>query len=529
MRRSVIRVLLGVTLAVSVTPLYPAVADVRVPVPGTDPNAIAVGDQYVFLIQRGDDEIVVFDHDLAVVGTLTDVPNVQRLVVHESTLYASATGANRIDAFDLTQPFPFPRRSFPTAPVTAPVGLAWAGGRLWFTGRSDTAADSSLHSMSAEGVVTVHDGLFAQGTLETSLARPDELIVAGFEQIARYSVAGGLPSLQASVQLGAGVKWAEWSPDGSELIVAHDGTQGEPGAWAFDGASLQRLRRIGPSGEAGAVSLDSDRALIVTGVPGSSGMQLWIYRVSDGTELSHHRLPTNQRAFADTLRISIESTFFVLGSGLYGSEVLSFPTDPQPASLTVKAPKKVPFGGDADIVVTLDSASSNRLVRIHTRIGSHDRELAMEGIVGAGGELHLTLRDLRATTTVIVEWEGDELHLPITTLERIGVEPIVRAALIGGFANDGNYRLYHAGDDPAMVVDVTPNLRGTFATFTLERFVDGRWRRADFLGNPLDRRSRAAVIIVNPRTGLRYRINCEIDPSDRVLGATTHWFYFSVV
>lgn len=518
-------------IAACVIPLAPAAATAigtRVPVPDISVSAMAVSEDYEFVAQRGDDEVVVFDDDLQHLGSLTDIPNVQGLLVHDTTLYVSAYGAHRIDVFDLTQPFPFARTSFPTAPVREPSGLAWAGGQLWFRGESETASAPSLHSMSQTGVVSVHDGAFSEGFLETSPGRPNDIIVVGYTQIARYLVAGGSPSLVASAPLGANVVWADWSPDGSELVVGHGGGSMPAGSWAFDADTLDQLHRFGGVGQGGAVTADSNRVLVVTVPASESFTELRIHRMSDGAELSVQRL-SGARARDDSVEMDPDgSRFFMFGSNLYGSQLQAFPFDPQPASMTLDAPRSVRFGENADVVVELESASGNRDVRIYTRIKGRERELVAEGTVGNGG-LDVTLRDLRATTTVIAEWDGDDTHLPITALKRVGVEPIVKIALVGGFANDGAYRLYHAGDDPAVVVDVTPNLRGTFAQFDLQKFVNGRWRMADTLGNPLDRRSRAAVVVVNPAVGVRYRINSEIDPSDKTLGSTTRWLYFRLV
>ncbi|MGH2591531.1 MAG: hypothetical protein ACRDGW_12140, partial [Actinomycetota bacterium] len=308
----------------------------RVPIPDISAGALAVSADYVFVIERGDDQVVVFDDALNLLGTLTDVPFVQGLLVQDTTLYVSVTGADRIDAFDLTQPFPFVRTSFPTTPVDEPVALAWAGGQLWFRGTSDTASSASLHSMSASGAVSVHDGVFVAGSLETSPARPGEIIVVGYTQIVRYSVAGGSPAVQASVPLGTTVRWADWSPDGSELVLGHSPGNAPAGSWALDADSLAHLRRFGGVGHAGVVSADSNRLLLATRPASEGRTDLDIHRISDGARLSTHQLTSQETPRDDGLALHPDGTrIFMIGQGLYGSVLFAFPADPQSASVRI--------------------------------------------------------------------------------------------------------------------------------------------------------------------------------------------------
>ena len=529
------RAILVLSASVLITSFMPASAATGsaldpVPIPGVGSLLeLEVSSGFVFVGDQNGTTIVVFDHQLNLVGTLTGLVSLQDLMIKDDVMYVTSHGADRIDVFDLSTPFPFMHTSIATAPLVDPNQVAWAGGELWVTGFHDGL--SAIANVDQAGSVTVHDGNYSALHIRSSATDPNALILVS-TMMQRLSVAGGSPVLQASSPLAAIPSFAEWSADGQRFVISAVGA--DLGAWEFDPVSLTKTQaeyRTSVFARAGAVYPDSSRLVLAADrTDHQSGVELHVYRFSDGEKILRLLLDVNMPAADDGLRFSPDGSamFLLLGGGM-GPALLALPGDPRQGEISIDAPDAVPYGSSVVVDLHLNAESDNRTVRVYVRPAGGDKELVADRSVGSGGDLRVRLTDLRADSTVTVEWDGDGRFLPLESKRIIRVRSIIEAALLGGFDDAGRYRLFRSGDHPAFAVHVTPNLQGTFVEFELQKFVDGRWKRQDFLGFKLNRRSEAAAIVTNPKRGLRYRINAIVDPTNELSASESDWAYFRVV
>ena len=101
------RAILVLSASVLITSFMPASAATGsaldpVPIPGVGSLLeLEVSSGFVFVGDQNGTTIVVFDHQLNLVGTLTGLVSLQDLMIKDDVMYVTSHGADRIDVFDL--------------------------------------------------------------------------------------------------------------------------------------------------------------------------------------------------------------------------------------------------------------------------------------------------------------------------------------------------------------------------------------------------------------------------------------------
>ena len=268
---------------------------------------------------------------------------------------------------------------------------------------------SAIANVDQAGSVTVHDGNYSALHIRSSATDPNALILVS-TMMQRLSVAGGSPVLQASSPLAAIPSFAEWSADGQRFVISAVGA--DLGAWEFDPVSLTKTQaeyRTSVFARAGAVYPDSSRLVLAADrTDHQSGVELHVYRFSDGEKILRLLLDVNMPAADDGLRFSPDGSamFLLLGGGM-GPALLALPGDPRQGEISIDAPDAVPYGSSVVVDLPMNAESDNRTVRVCVRPAGGDKELVADRSVGSGGDLRVRLTDLRADSTVTVEWDGD--------------------------------------------------------------------------------------------------------------------------
>lgn len=450
---SAVAVLLG-SACLTGTAAQTAAADSQatLPVSADRPRGEMVVDgvhRHVFISDPKSDSVVVADYAGKAVGRITGETGGTGMVLSEdsSTLYVALPGADAISAVD-TVTFKETAR-YATGARTAPLDLAFAGGRLWFGYGAYAQGGGNIGSLDLSGVepaVTLDQSggvpWESAPQLTTAPGRDQGVLVAGNkdrspEELAVYDVSSGTAHKRAYRKrimpdsLG-GQEDLAVSPDGNEIVTA-DGVDDLVMNFPADFSGGESARRLEIQGEPNAVEYAPNGALAV-GVRYGKGVDTYVYRPGDSRATrfvstgDYNSVQPHGLAWAPD-----SSKLFILTSdGASGKNLVLRSVDDASKAVTrlsVGAPAKAPldrkltltgtFGfvlpwlpDSLPVQVTRTDLASPKGKPLGTRTVwlSRDRGFEIDDTPQAGGKVTYTLRCL-----------GDAAHAPATATATVVV------------------------------------------------------------------------------------------------------------
>ncbi|MFM9442676.1 Ig-like domain repeat protein [Streptomyces acidiscabies] len=426
--------------------------------------------RHVFISDPKTDSVVVADYTGRAVGRIAGETGGTGMVLSQdsATLYVALPGADAISAVD-TVTFKETAR-YATGAHTAPLDLAFAGGRLWFGYGAYARGGGNIGSLDlsgAEPAVTLdQSGGVPWESAPQLTTGPDGVLVAGNkdrspEELAVYDVSSGTARQRAYRKqimpdsLG-GQEDLAVSPDGNEIVTA-DGVDDFVMNFRSDLSGGTSTRTLAIQGEPNAVEYAPNGALAV-GVRYGKDVDTYVYRPGDSratrfvsTGLYNSVQPHGLAWAPDSSRLFILTSDGASGKNL----VLRSIDDASKAAtrLSASAPAKAPldrkltltgtFGfvlpdlpGSLPIEVTRTDLASPKGKSLGTRTVwlSRDREFRIEDTPAAGGKVTYTLR-----------YPGDATHAPATATATV-VVPRNRTTL----ALAGNGKTVTAGKNATL-------------------------------------------------------------------------------
>ncbi|MBX7551833.1 Ig-like domain repeat protein [Streptomyces sp. tea 10] len=423
----------------------------------------------VFISDPKTNSVVVADYTGKTVGRITGETSGTGMALSEdsSTLYIALPDADAISAVDTVTLKETAR--YTTGPHTAPLDLAFAGGKLWFSYGAYAQGGGNIGSLDLSGVkpvVTLNQSGGVPWESAPQLTTAQGVLVAGNkdrspEELAVYDVSSGTAQKRAYRKqimpdsLG-GQEDLAVSPDGKEIVTA-DGTDDFVTNLRSDLSGGKDTRTLDIQGEPNAVQYAPNGALAV-GVRYGKGVDTYVYRPGDNRAIrsistgDYNSVQPHGLAWAPD-----GSKLFVLTSDGAGGKNLvlrSFDDATKTVTkLSVSAPAKAPLDrkltltgkfdlvlpslpGSLPIEVTRTDLASPMGKSLGTRTVwlSRDREFEIEDTPEAGG-----------TVTYSLHYPGDDTHAPATVTATVAV-PRNRTTL----TLDGNGKTVTSGKNATL-------------------------------------------------------------------------------
>ena len=507
---------------------------------------------HVFLTgAAADSKIAVENTDGTSAGTITGESGAGGMVLDGSTLYVARCGWGVIDEIDtatLTKVGSF------AAAVGGTCDLAEAGGRLWYSDSTDQQF-GDLESVSLDSSHTVVDSGISlyQMIFATTPVHPGWLIVGEADQspavVDVYDVTDPTaPALVTHVfdLLGGGGNLQDLAvtPDGSTLLTA----AGSP--YEIDAFALPGLTAAGvypTDNYPNSVAVSPSGAMLAGGSMSYYDNDVFLFDTGDATPTMHWDFTgTSDLLYPRGLAFSADGTrLFAVSKGAAGTAVVFhvMPTVVLPKGVvTIKtSTATVVDGKAATLTAHLGTASANRTVSIYRRPVGGTRTLVKTGVVGAAGNLSISVKPT-ANVAYTAVWGGDTTHASTTSAAaNVKVRLVMHGVTVGGYGTSAGARLYHYSAAcakrahtgcPRFSAYASPLLAGRTVTFVVQgRSAAGVWRKmlsgsyrtaaGGKLGLVIFYSSRAVV-------GVHQRIHFTIAKDSAHLGNTSAWVQFRV-
>jgi sugar lactone lactonase YvrE len=451
------------------------------PISGIGGMVVDGSHQRIFIADPRDNKVVAVGYDGTVVGTVSNLANVNGLALStdESTLYAAAAGADAIAAINVDSVTETARYS--TGADTEPMYLAVAEGKVWF-GYGPDGGHGALGSLDPavgqSSVVLGQDtGWYNAPMLAADsdrLALADPYTTSGEVKI--LNVAGDSPTTVASKDTGTGIaEDVTFSPDGSRLLIVSHGTA--VNSWTTSDLSASTSYDMGV-GQANAVAVAPDGRLAAGTTNLDDNPRVHVFRPGSTTPVRQIRLaetspstggeddvadrglawePNGTRLFA------ISSAYFET----YRLVVLTDPTMSEP-NLTVSVPatagraKAVTVSGSLTASLPLPAGTGVTVTRIDGE-SPNGKRLGVKTIDAAGRFSFADTPSAGGKLTYRVDYVGDATHLSASAA---GVVTVPSDA--SGLTLDDNGKVYAYGTK----VTFTAKISKAYTNRTVEIWSD---------------------------------------------------------
>ncbi len=528
-----------------------SVAGTTLPLTGFSHMLVDGAHGHVFLTgAAADSKIVVRNTDGTAAGTITGESGAGGMVLDGSTLYVARCGWGVIDEIDtatLTKVGSF------AAAAGGTCDLAEAGGRLWYSDSTDQQF-GGLESVSLDSSHTVVDSGVSlyQMIFATTPVHPNWLIVGESDQsptvVDVYDVTDPTsPTLVTHVfDLGGGGNLQDMAvtPDGSTLLTAA-GAPYELDAFALPGLTAAGVYPTDNYPNSAAVSPSG--TLLAGGSMSYYSNDVFLFDTGNATAKTRWDFTgTSDLLYPRGLAFSADGTrLFAVSKGASGSAVVFhvMPAVVLPKGVvTIKtSAATVVDGKAATLTAHLGTGSANRTVSIYRRPVGGTRTLVKTGVVGAAGNLSVSVKPT-ANIAYTAVWGGDATHAATTSAAaNVKVRLVMHGATVGGYGASAGARLYHysaacttkahAGC-PRFTAYASPLLAGRTVTFVVQgRSAAGVWRKMLSGSYKTAASGRLGVVIFYSSravVGIHQRIHFTIAKDSHHLGNTSAWVQFRV-
>jgi hypothetical protein len=436
----------------------------------------------------GTSAIQVLDFDGTIVGTVTGQQGASGLVVDESTdtLYAALHDATAISVIDTATLTESSRMS--VAPLSLPMNLALAGGKLWFTHSCQSGGGTGSIDLDGTDVTDETDLPNYCPTFATTPGDTDLLAVGDMgispTTLEVWDVSTAPPTLVKSVWNPGGssnLRALAFSPDAGNVLMA-TGSPYYIQKFVTSDLSLAGTYPTGPYPTAITMSADGD--YVAAGADAYYDKDIFIYPVGDTTAIrSWDFNSTSKNLQPGGLAFSPDASRLFATSTNDATSKLDFrvytnPTVPLLASATSLSlsKSKITFGNRVTLKAHVSGPTSGKVQFYATPYGGSKTPLKSVAI-GSSGNASLTLKPAGKTTYKAEFVESDIYAHSASANKTVTVRSKTTLATSGGYGTSGKYRLYHLSQKAYMTGKVIPNHAGSGLKFVVERYASG-WRGA---------------------------------------------------
>jgi len=508
----------------------------QLPFPGLGQIAVDQEHGRVFVSSGASQtSIVVLSFNGAIVKTITGQQVPKGMFVDEATdtLYVALEGASSISKINTVTLTEVGR--LPTAPLDAPVDVALAGGRIWF---SHDCQGGGVGSMALDGSDVQNHSTDFPGycpTFATSPADPDILVSGdiGISPTTVYvhDVSTPTPTLLVSERdpgLGtSNLRQLEVTPDGQKVLVA-SGAPSSIQSLLLSNLSLVTSFPTNRSGRAVAVTADGSHVAGAAS-PVSSEENLFVFSAADSSSTRDWDFGGDV-AFSSVAFSNDESRLFAVSENpatdLAEFHVLTTPTVPRvPTTLSLSVSRSsVSYNKSVTLTAKFGGAAAGQTVTFYTDPVSGSKTAVASGIVNGAGIVSRTVK-VKGKTTFTAKFTGDAAYEPVTSAGRIvNVRALTTVAFNRFYRRAGAYRLYRLGKFPTLAGRVTPNHAGTLLRFVGQVKTRRGWRTFDSGRYPIGPGG-AANVIIRARARGNYRVRAIFAGDSDHLGSTSAWAY----
>jgi hypothetical protein len=520
MTRRIARILVFVLLVAgqAITSGQPARASTSLPLTKLADMVVDGDHQRIFVSGgSGTSQVVMVDFDGNILGTLDNVPGAFGMQIVEGTLYVVASGAARIDRFDLSQTPPAPLTSLSTAPLTTPRDLVYAGGRLWFSSECNQWS-GHIGSMALDGsdISEFVPSDFVYWTycprIDGGPHAPNVLFAwpNGLSPVTLYEYDVSTdPPTEVMEQRDFGGGDIEPLPGGTSFATATDAGIGEFRLSDFFGPTFTYTADTSPWAAIDVTSGEVGRLVGATGTLYET--DVWAYNLGTSSPAKTFNFPDpstgEYTVWFRGMGVSPDGSRIFVATGPYVDQVnfhVLFP-NALDTSIQLSASRRlISYNQSVTVTADLDPVPPDAQVDIYMQPAGGTRTLAASGAVDPDGTFSFS-RQLQKNTTFQAEFTGGGDYQPSTSVTvEVEVGVIANASLSGSYGTSGTYKLYHRGDPVPVRGKVQPNHGGDMLWFYVYRYRNGGWRYVDAEDFRLSSRSTRTAYVTGAPIG-RYR------------------------
>jgi WD40 repeat protein len=488
----------------------------------------------------GTSSLIVLDFNGEIVATITGQGGATGMIVDESsgTLYVALrdnTAISKIDTATLTE-----TSRMSVSPISLPMQLALANGKLWVA-HGCGGGSAGIASMNLDGTGIADQSMGVSYCPVLAATATTNLVATGDTGLSPatlnlYDVSTDPPTLVESSWSPGGasdLNQLVFSPDDSRLLSASN----NPGAVQSFSASDLSLAATYPLADGGpnSVAITEDGAFIAA----SAGYawydpDIFVFPAGDTT-------PVRRWDFNSTTKVMVDRglAFSPNGSKLFAVSTndatgkLEFRVYSRPTlallatttSLSVSS-STVTYGHAVTLKAHVSGARSGRIAFYKTPY-SGTRTLIKSVSVNDSGNASISTKPARKTRYA-ARFEGNDKYDASTSAGRtVSVRARTRVALTGFYARSGRYKLYRAGQNPAVKGTVAPNHAGSSLKFVAQVYYAGAWRSTATATFTISSDGSAYAQLIGPSRGT-YRVQTRFGGDADHLGSKSRWAYLKV-
>ncbi|WP_200307384.1 YncE family protein [Streptomyces adelaidensis] len=464
--------------ALAVAPAASADSTTLLPVASTGDIVVDGVHQRVFVSDPHNGKIVVTDFSGTVVKQLTDLPGVQSLELSadSGTLYAAVRDADAIAVVDTATETESARH-----PVgDAPVGVAVAGGKVWFGYGASAAGNLGSLDLSGEQPVVTLDQdttrLWYNAPALHTVPGTDTLVAGenGGSNVAVYDVSSGTASRTATAATGgSNMQDFAVTPDGQRVVVAGGAPYHHQ---VFKTSDLTPDGTYASDAYPNSVAIASD-GTVAAGIDGIYEPDVYVYKPGGTTSVREYDFPnTGGSGGGDELPDAglawapDASRLFALtynDEGVYSLRVLDAPTKAA-TEITVNAPatatraKQLTVKGEVTSKAALPAGTKLTVTRTDVESPS-GKALAPVTVAADGTYSFADTPPAGGKVTYTVRYAGDAEHHAASAADTVEVSRATTTLTL-----DKNRKVYAYGAD----VKFTAHLGKTYKNRKVEIWAD---------------------------------------------------------
>jgi hypothetical protein len=444
-------------------------------------------------VSGGEDssQVVMVDFDGSIKGRLTGISEPSGMEIVGSTLYVAASGAARIERYDLNSFPPTKLSSLSTAPLTDPRHLVYLGGKLWFTSGCNQSGDHvSSMNLNGSGIQDLVDPNASWDfcpRIDGGASAPNRLFVWGepdYEpSLYEYNVGDDPPTLvKTQWQFASGD--LEPSPSGSTFeMVGCDGVK-EYGIDTFYGPVFTYTS---DTCEDGVALTTGGESLLAASSSWGYGTDVALWRLGDPAPFRTIQIPPDGSSsdswlYRYGIAVSADASRVFVMSGFVLDTVYFYAIDPSkfPTRTTLTASSyAIAYGNLSTLTAQLHPPTPGAEIKIFRRSRQGHESLVAAGNTNGEGRFYFEAEP-DANTTYVARYPGASTWMPSSSRPAtVKVAPVTSLVLRGSYGTSNGYPLFHKAGVIRERAAVAPNHAGHPVYFELWKKHAGSWVAVD--------------------------------------------------